>query len=352
MAEGAVGLSTGLSYFPGSYADTEELVRLCETVAACGGVYVTHLRSVFRGASFDPVEEALEIARRSGIALHFSHFRTRPTNAGHVTELLRSIDAAEADGIDISLECYPYPSGSTTALMFLPPWAHEGGMTEILARLMDTHERQRIIAAMPAPIQGADGTWRSIVVSHLGAKADRSLVGRSIEQIAEQRGLSPEDALCSLLLEAELEVGFWGTPPEDDVWQTIDRDFMQLFARPNYMLGSDSISVGDKPHPRGYGAFPRLLGRLRRRFGTPPLETLVNRLAAVPAERFGLRDRGVVRRGMAADIAIFDAEKLSDTATYDEPRRLAVGMIHVLVNGVLALSDGRPTGVLAGRALP
>src|SRR5687768_16047230 len=140
--------------------------------------------------------------------------------------------------------------------MFLPPWAHEGGMTEILARLMDTHERQRIIAAMPAPIQGADGTWRSIVVSHLGAKADRSLVGRSIEQIAEQRGLSPEDALCSLLLEAELEVGFWGTPPEDDVWETIDRDFMQLFARPNYMLGSDSISVGDKPHPRGYGAFP------------------------------------------------------------------------------------------------
>ncbi len=351
LAEGAVGFSTGLSYYPGSYSDTAELVELCRTVAAAGGVYVTHIRSVFRGQPFDPVEEALEIARRSAVALHFSHFRTGPTNAGRVAELMAPIEGARSAGADVSLDTYPYPSGSSTGLYFLPPWAHEGGIDEILARLADPAQRRRIVAAM-APPPALGGSWDTVVISHLGSSKHRSLVGLSLSEAAGVRAAaSPEDLLCDLLVSERLDVGWRGAPPAPDVWATIDRDVLELLARPYYMVGSDAIMVGEMPHPRAYGCFPRLLGPLRRRYGFA-LEKLVNRMTAVPAERFGLKDRGLLRPGKAADVVIFDPETITDTATYDDPRSFPIGVEHVLVNGRLAVEHDTPTGVLAGRALP
>lgn len=352
LAEGAVGFSTGLSYYPGSYSDTDELVELCRTVAAAGGVYVTHIRTVFRGDRFDPVEEALEIARRSGVALHISHFRTSAANAGRVAELMAKIDAAWAAGLDVSLDTYPYPTGSSTGLYFLPPWAHEGGIDDIVARLADPAERRRIVAAMtPPPALGA--SWDDIVISHVGSAANCSLVGLSLSAAARARGAAgAEDLLCDLLAEERLEVGWRGAPPAADVWETIDRDVMELLERPFYMVGSDAIMVGERPHPRAYGCFPRLLGPLRRRYGRPSLETLVNRMTAVPAARFGLEDRGLVRPGLAADLVVFDPQTISDTATYEDPRRFPQGLEHVLVNGRIAVERGATTGALAGRAIP
>lgn len=352
LAEGAVGFSTGLSYYPGSWSDTDELVELCRTVAAAGGVYVTHIRTVFRDKPFDPVEEALEIARRSGARLHFSHFRTGPANAGRVAELMAPIERARAAGTDVTLDTYPYPSGSSTGLYFVPPWAHEGGIDEILARLADPAQRRRIAAAM-APPPALGGSWDAIVISHVGSPTHRALVGLSLSEAARVRAAaSPEDLLCDLLAFERLEVGWRGAPPAPDVWETIDRDVMELLARPYYMVGSDAIMVGDRPHPRAYGCFPRLLGPLRRRYGGLSLEALVNRMTAVPAARFGLTDRGLLRPGRAADVVIFDPETVTDTATYERPRSFPDGVPYVFVNGEVAVDRGEPTGVLAGRALP
>ncbi|MBM4435434.1 MAG: D-aminoacylase [Chloroflexi bacterium] len=353
LAEGAVGFSTGLSYYPGSYSDTDELVELCRAVAAAGGVYVTHIRSVFRGAPFDPVEEALEIARRSGVRLHYSHFRTSAANAGRASELMAKVDAARAAGLDVTLDTYPYPTGSSTGLYFLPPWVHEGGVDEIVARLADPSLRARIVAGMTPPPPALGASWDDIVISHAGSAKHRPLVGRSLGEAARARGAaSPQDLLCDLLAAERLEVGWRGAPPAPEVWERIDRDVLELLERPFYMVGSDAIMVGDRPHPRAYGCFPRLLGTLRRRHGRPSLETLVNRMTAVPAERFRLSDRGLLRPGKAADIVVFDPGTIADTATYEEPRSYPVGVEHVLVNGHLAVEHGAPTGALAGRALP
>ena len=354
MEEWAVGFSTGLSYYPCSYSDTDELVELCRTVAGRQGVFVIHTRTVFRGAPYDPVEEALEVARRSDVKLHFSHFRTHPATAGRPDELLAPVDAAQAQGVDVTLETYPYPSGSSKVIMFLPMWAQEGGPDEILARLADPIQRRRIVAQMPNAIVPSRGiTWKDYVYSHIPSAKNRDLVGLDFVEAARRRGVgTPEELICDLLLEENLEVGFRGAPPAPEVWDTMNRDLMQLYSRPNYTVGSDSILVGDKPHPRAYGCFPRLLGRLRRQYGGPTLEALINRATALPAQRFGLKDRGLLQPGKAADVVIFNPDTLTDTATYEDPKRFPVGVEYVLVNGQIAVEQGRPTGVLAGRTLP
>ena len=354
MEDWAVGFSTGLSYFPASYSDTDELVGLCRTVASRGGVYVVHLRSVFRGEPFDPVEETLEIARRTGVAVHFSHFRTHPATAGCVAELLAPIDAAKTEGLDITLESYPYPSGSSMGIMWMPPWAQEGGPDEILARLADSSQRHHIAAGMEAMVDPSYGvSFDDFIYSHVPSGTNDDLLGLSFVEAAQARGASSApDLLCDLLLEEDLEVGYVVAPPQPEVWKILDKDLMQLYSRKDCTVGSDSILVGQKPHPRTFGCFPRLLGRLRRRYGYPSLEELVNRASALPAERFGLKDRGLICPGKAADIVIFNPETLTDTATYEDPRCPPVGIEYVLVNGQMALENGEPSGLLPGRPLP
>ncbi len=352
LEEGAVGFSTGLSYYPCSWADTDELVELCRVAARYDRPYVTHLRTVFRAGRFDPVEEALEIGRRSGVKVHFSHFRTGPLTAGQVEQITAPIDRAKAAGVDCTLETYPYPTGSSQGVMFLPPWAHDGGPDALLARLRDPEARRRLVKEIDYTYLGsARGTrgWDEIVFSHLPKNAD--LVGLTFAEAATRRGKEVPELLCDLLLEEEFRVGFWGLPPEPDLWEQIDRDIMTLLARPDYMVGSDGIWVGQRPHPRAYGCFARILGPLRRKYRVP-LELLINRMTAVPAARFGLRDRGVLAPGKFADLVVFDPETISDTSTYENPRSFAVGVGWVLVNGRVALADGQPTGILAGRPVP
>lgn len=194
--------------------------------------------------------------------------------------------------------------------------------------------------------------WKGTTLCHIPSPRNRDLLGLTVTQAAEMRGAaSPEDFVCQLLLKEELEVEFGGVPPEADVWEAMNQDLVQLLMRTDYTIGSDNIMMGERPNPRTYGCFPRLIGDLRRQYNIP-LETVVNRASAAGAKRFGLTDRGVLQPGKAADIAIFDPDRLSALATYDDPRRLPLGMYHVLVNGQLAVQNGRPTGVLAGRALP
>ena len=351
MEQGAVGLATGMSYHPNAWSTTGELVELCKVVAEAGGVYVTHLRDVNpdRGFGGGGVPEALEIGRRSGVKVHFSHTRTAVENAGRVADVLEPIDKGKADGVDCTLELYPYPTGSSFLVSNLPSWAHDGGPDRVIARLKNPETRARIIESIESHAR------RPLAGSVLSCMPNENsdLEGMTVPQIAERRGASIGEVVCDLLIEEDLAVTFWQAAPDNiSAWRQVSRDALELLSRPDYMLGSDSIPLGSTPHPRGYGSFPRFLGRLRREFGILSLETMVQRLTDNPARRFGLTGRGRIAEGYFADIAVFDAERIIDNATYDDPRQYAAGVPYVLVNGRVAVDHERCTGVLAGQAVP
>ena len=353
MEQGAIGLSTGMSYFPNSWSDTEELIELCKVVARYGGVYVTHLRNVHpeRGFGGGGVPEALEIGRRSGVKVHFSHYRTSVENAGQTGKLMEEIDRAKSDGVDCTMELYPYPTGSGFPVMFLPPEVNEGGPDSILETLRDPARRRSIAAYIDEHHAGIIGSGKS-VLTHLPSEANHRLEGRTFSDVARERGVSEGDLVCALLLEEELTVGFLQAPPSDLAgWEQSARDAVELLSRPDYMVGSDSISAHSRPHPRAYGTFPRLLGRLLRKHPVMSLEAMVQRMADNPARRFGLKGRGRIEKGYAADIVVFDADRVIDTATYDDPAQYPVGIPYVLVNGRIAVDDERCTGSLSGQAL-
>jgi N-acyl-D-amino-acid deacylase len=347
--EGAVAFSTGLSYYPGSYCDTKELVELSKVVAECGGFYVTHYRTVFRGEPFDPVLEAIEIGERSGAPVHFSHYRTGPHNVGKTDEVVAPLEAAIKRGLEVTAELYPYPGGSSHGLIFFPLWSHEGGTDKVLERLKKPETRKKIAEDYDRTL----GSWHRIRFSNLPSGKNDSLIGRTVGEVAEERGMKGEDLLCELMLEEELQVGFVEVPPTDEaIWQAFDKDILTLLSKPYYMVGSDSIPIGQKPHPRGHGCFPRVLRLQREHPEMMSLEGLIQRMTSIPAKRFNLKDRGTLEPNKAADIVVFDPDTVTDTATYDTPKSYSKGIAYVLVNGRVAVEGGEVTGQLAGRALP
>ena len=350
MEQGAVGLATGMSYMPNAWSDTDELVELCKVVKEYGGVYVTHLRDVNpeRGFGGGGIAEALEIGRRSGVKVHFSHHRTTAETAGRVHERVELIDKAKAEGVDVTLELYPYPTGSTFPASFLPSYVHDGGPDAVMDRLRDPAERIKLIAFLDAeehrPLDDAVFTYM---------KVNKDLEGMCLPDVAKARGVSMGEALLDLLIEEELQVGYRGAPPESiKVWRQVSMDCMEFLSRPDYMVGSDSIPIGSLPHPRAYGCFPRFLGRLRRTYGKLSLEDTVQRMTENPAKRFGIQKRGVLKEGNFADIVVFDPDHVIDNATYDDPVQFPTGIPYVLVNGQVAVDNERCTGVFAGRAVP
>ena len=350
LEQGAVGFSTGSSYYPGPWSTTDELVELCETVREAGGVYMSEPRraNAERAYGGGGVAEALEIARRSGVKLHLAHFLTDASTAGKVEELMAPVDHAKAEGVDCTLDIYPYPTGSSIPISQLPSHAQEGGPEAIIRRLKDPSERRRIIDYLDGePDRPLDET----VFSYLAK--DSHLEGASLQSIARDRGVSMGEALCDVLLANDLKVGYVGTPPDSvAVWRQMSRDSIELLSRPDFMVCSDITPAGSVPHPRSYGAFPRFLGRLRRQFGLLTLEETVHRMTDRPARRFGLTGRGRVERGYHADLVVFDPRRVIDTATYDDPCQFPVGIPFVLVNGQVAVDRERCTGVLAGQAVP
>ena len=350
MEEGAVGLATGMSYFPNAWSDTEEIVELCSVVAEFGGVYVTHLRdkNIDRGFGGGGITEALEISKRSGVKLHFSHFRTDENTAGEVSNRIEEIDQAISEGVDVSLELYPYPTGSTFPLSFFPSYAHEGGLAGLLEKLRNPNEKNLLADYLdndsPRPINDA-------VFSYV-AKAPK-YEGISLTRIAKEREVSLGTTICDILLENEGEVGYWGSPPLSvAVWEQINQDAMEFLSRPDYMVGSDSIPLGSYPHPRAYGTFPRVVGRFQRKYNAMPLEHTIQRITDNPARRFGLKQRGKIQEGYFADIVLFDTATINDNATYDDPKQFPTGIPFVIVNGEVAVSKEECTGTTTGRAIP
>jgi N-acyl-D-amino-acid deacylase len=345
MASGAVGLSTGLYYAPGSYAPTNEIVALARAAGQAGGVYSSHIRDEadYSIGVVAAVQEVIDIAERAEIPGIVSHMKTLgPGSWGLSTELARLIDQARSRGVPVYADQYPYEASSTSlSAALVPRWAQIGGHEAFLRRLRGD-QRARIRAAVEANI-GRRGGAKTLVVAGYGA--DRSIEGRSLAELAAARGTSPTDLALDLLAEGDASlVSFNMAEP----------DIAEIMRHSWTMTCSDGTltAPGDgQPHPRGYGAFARKLAVFARERHVISVEDAVRSMTSLPAAVFGLKDRGVLRRGARADLVIFDPATIKDEATYTKPHELATGVRYVLVNGVLAIDEGRPTGARAGVVL-
>ncbi|SED49211.1 N-acyl-D-amino-acid deacylase [Streptomyces misionensis] len=348
LEQGAVGLSSGLTYTPGMYAGDAELTELCRVVASYGGYYCPHHRSYGAGA-LEAYAEMVELAGRAGCPLHLAHATMNfGVNAGRAGELLDLLDHALDAGADITLDTYPYTPGCTTLAALLPSWAGEGGPERVLARLADPATAGRIRRELE--VTGSDGChgvpveWDTIEVSGVADPALGAHVGRTVRELAEERGEEPWEAARRLLVEDRL-----GTTVLQHVGH--EENVRAVMRHRAHTGGSDGILRGAKPHPRAYGTFPRYLGHYVRESGVLSLEECVAHLTSRPAARLRLPDRGLVREGYRADLVLFDPETVASGATFAAPRALPAGIPHVLVDGRFAVEDGRRTDVLAGRSV-
>lgn len=352
LEEGAVAFSTGLSYFPGTYATTSELVHLSEVAAHAGRPYVTHLRTVFDPPVADFVQEglkeALAIGLRSGAAVHVSHYGAKPWRYPSNAELLRPVGAARERGARVTFELYPYPSGNTFLLIHLPPWAHHGGPGALLERLRSPALRGRLAREIEENTVAPFGYQ----VAYVPGAEHHHLLGLTIDEIARKRQASVGETVIDLLAEMDLAVGGReGLPPVEDPFTPHRRATLELLTRGDYMIGSDAVPAALYPHPRTYGTFPRVL-RFARGSSQLSLERAVHLMTELPARTFGLTERGALKPGFAADIALFDPQLFTDHATYGEPARHATGLEHLFVNGEAVISGGRLTDATPGRAVP
>ncbi|MFH9471505.1 amidohydrolase family protein [Streptomyces clavifer] len=348
MAEGAVGMSSGLTYTPGMYANDAELTELCRVVAGHGGYYCPHHRSYGAGA-LAAYEEMVQLTRNAGCALHLAHATMNfGVNKGRAPDLLALLDDALAAGADISLDTYPYTPGCTTLVAMLPSWAGEGGPESVLTRLADDATAERIRHHLE--VVGSDGChgvpieWDTIEISGVGAPGLAGHVGRTVAESARLRGEAPWVTARRLLVEDRL-----GTTILQHVGH--EENVRQIMRHRVHTGGSDGILQGDKPHPRAYGTFPQYLGRYVRELGILSLEECVAHLTSRPAARLRLPDRGRVHEGYRADLVLFDPATVAAGSTFDEPRTLPVGIPHVLIDGRFVIEDGRRTTHLAGRAV-
>ncbi|MQA07530.1 MAG: amidohydrolase family protein [Pseudonocardiaceae bacterium] len=363
LADGAFGLSAGLTYTPGMYAGTDELVALCEVVGERGGYFSPHHRGYGAGA-LEAYAEMIEVSRRSGCPLHLAHATMNfPVNRGRAAELLDLLDGAVAAGCDISLDSYPYLAGATYLSALLPSWAADGGPEATLRRLSDVDVRERIREEMEEI--GADGAhgvpvdWESIEINGVRHAGNAHLVGHRVAEAARAAGVAPAKLYFDVLVSERLGTSCLLHVGHEDNVQTIMR-------HGTHTGGSDGLLVGDRPHPRAWGTFARYLARYVRELGVLELAECVAHLTGQAARRLRLPDRGMVREGYAADLVLFDPDTVRDTATFEDPRRRPEGIPYVLVNGTPAIDDGTPatdggatgatgatgvTGALAGRAL-
>jgi N-acyl-D-amino-acid deacylase len=337
MEQGAVGLSSGLDYIPSRYAETEELIALCKAIAPYGGVYVTHMRRYDPEGVLASMDEVYRIGREAGVPVHISHFNSR------ADLVLPKIDDGRANGIDVTYDLYCYLAGSSIlGMVALPPWVQEGGIDATLSRLRDPAVRVQLRDSFTAP----RGPLETVRLSFVAAPSYRHYEGKHLDEAARDAGKEIGEFVCDLLVASGMAVGC--VVPHLKRGQ---EDVNHLMRHPAQMAGSDGIFTGGFPHPRGCGCFARYLGHHVRGDRTWTLEQAVQHLAAHAARRFGLKDRGLLREGMAADVVVFDQDTIADRATYDDGKQLAVGMEHVMVNGELVLHSGQRTAALPGRAL-
>ena len=350
LRQGAIGLSTGLVYAPAAYADTEELVALCEVVARHGGRLFIHVRSE-SDKVLEATEEALEVARRTGVHLHYSHIKTAgKTNWHRAERMLEMIDDYRRHGVAVTTDVHPYTAGSTTANVLLPPWVMEGGMDVTLVRLADPAVRERLYRQVTEDTTTWDnwwafsGGWQGLWLSGVApGSRNEHLRGRSMQDIILEAGvtdpLSPWgfDVIWDLLIAERLQVSLIS-------FNNVETNVAKFMAQPYCSIGSDAlVNATGSPHPRLYGTFPRVLGRFVRELGTLSLPAAVNAMTARAADVLGRPKLGRIVPGAPADLVLFNPATIIDRATYEEPRRPPVGVHRVLVAGRTVVRDGELT---------
>ncbi|OEU85030.1 hypothetical protein DB35_28990 [Streptomyces abyssalis] len=351
LERGAAGLSLGLMYAPGDVADRAELVALARVVAARGRVLAAHIRSEGDDV-IDSLRELLDIARRSDVRVQLSHLKVvSPRNRGRMPEVLAVLDAARSEGIDITADVYPYAAGSTTAAALFPNWALADGVPGLLALLDTPSERARIVASMHRPWQRQENSFHAlgaqgILLAGFRQPGNEAYEGARLSDVADERGVDAAECLCRLMTEEQGELTVV-------MFQMDEDDVTTALSWPWSLIGSDGLPVQSPyTHPRMYGTFARILSEYVRKRGLLTLEEAIRRMTALPAERFRIPGRGVVREGAAADLVVASPEQIEDHATFAAPRRFPEHVRAVLVNGAFATLDGVATESSAGAFLP
>ncbi len=357
MRDGAVGVSTSLEYAPAPYAKTEELIALATEASKFGGIYATHMRNEGTGI-LPAIDEALRIGREAHIPVEIWHFKVGGKPSwGRMPEAIAKVNAARAEGLDVSADTYAYTAWFNDLSAFIPAWAHDGGNAKLIERLKDPAMRERIRKDMLTPSDQWDNEWQEIpgpeavligVVHHPQLLP---LQGQTLADIAKLWNKDPMDALFDLLIEdhALTSVAVFGMSEPDvslalqQPWVSVDND--SSGTSPDGILGQEH------PHPRAYGTFPRILRKYVREEHKLTLEDAIRKFSALPAQRMRLTDRGVLKAGMCADLVIFDPARVHDVATFEKPNQLSQGMEFVLVNGVPVIDHGEITGALPGKVL-
>ena len=367
MEAGAFGMSSGLVYPPGRYASIEELIELCKVVASYGGIYASHIRGE-RETIVEAVKEAIEIGRRSGVSVQISHHPAKIGGWGKSKETLRLIEEAREEGIDVNCDMHPYIAGSTGLSALLPPWVQEGGPEKIVQRLKNEELRKKIRQDMieekipgPGPCGLVKrGMWDKLMLAD--CEKNKGLIGLNFEEIARRRGKDPFEAYFDLLVEEEargMVVGFYYN----------EEDIRRVLLHPTSMIGSDGYALAPygplgkgKMHPRSYGTFPMVFRKYVRGESRKELiyddgaklltlEKAVMKMTSVTAKKLGLKDRGLLKEGMRADIVILDPKRVADKATYLDPYQYPEGIEYVIVNGELVIDEREHTGSLPGMVL-
>jgi len=347
LEAGVFGMSTGLIYAPGVFAQTDELTALARRLARRDALYFTHMRN--EGARIlEALEEAVSVGRDSGCRVQVSHLKVvGEDNWGSAGRVLDFIDEARSGGVDVAADQYPYTASATGLMARIPHWAHDGGHDALLRRLSEEDTRRRIRDELPA-----DGAaWERVMISRIRGDKNRFCEGMTVQQLARHWGVDPRDAVIDLLLQEDLGVGMVAHG-------MCEEDVRQIMAHPAVMVGTDGsalaptgvLGVG-KPHPRSYGTFPRVMGRYVRDERVIDLERAVAKMTSLPAARLGLRDRGLLRPGFWADIVVFDRSEVRDEATYLDPHRFPRGIEYVVVNGAVVISGNEQRNVFPGRVL-
>jgi N-acyl-D-amino-acid deacylase len=347
---GSLGLSTGLEYAPGSYAKTGEIVELCKTVAEYSGIYATHMRNEDDTVE-EAVEEALEISRRSGVSLQISHFKAcNQSNWHKVDHMLEMIHSPYNNGLPVHADRYPYNAWATGLTSFLPLSARQGDTDNILERLRDKTQLKEIKAYTESRGKRIGG-WDRVVISSCHNKKNSLWEGKSVAECSELSGKEPFLFLRDLLISDRNRVDVIGFAMDED-------NLKKVLASPLMMIGSDGSAVAPygklgegKPHPRFYGTFPRVLGKYARNEKVFDLNTAIKKMTSMPAEKLGIKKRGIIQKGYFADITIFNPETIIDKATFTNPHQYPDGIEYVIVNGKLTIEQGNHTDAFAGRVL-
>jgi dihydroorotase/N-acyl-D-amino-acid deacylase len=357
MEDGALGVYSALMYSPDRFNRTEELAEMAKVAAEYGGFYQSHVRSE-SDAAIPALEEVFRVAREARIPGHVTHFKvTYKQNWGRMPELLERIEQARREGLDITADLYPYDRAGGGFTPLLPPWAQDGGPERILERLRDPETRRKIKEELATPTAaweneyyGAGGGPEGFSITDArGNPKLEPYEGMTLAEIARMEGKDPRDMVLDLILAGDAGM---------TVLITDEDDLRLAMQRPWVAFGSDGETVApDGPlakglvHPRGYGTYPKILGRYVRELGLIRLEDAIRKATSLPAQRLGLRERGLLREGFYADVVVFDPETVIDTATYEKPHQLAKGIPYVLVNGALVVDEGRITDARPGMPL-